>query len=157
MLLDHGLVGIGVVRQEFIVIALGRQFLGVTGQHRMTASTRMNEVIISPCIHQSQTYTNSAITHALPPSPMLYHHLPYFLLPLQLQTQKYQMTEEGSEKRSKRKICSPTKVSRLTISMPDIHAQTDSASFSTSSCMLRSAQRCCAWAKLTRISSSSLN
>jgi hypothetical protein len=33
VLLDHGLVGVGVVGQEFVVVALGGQFLGVTGQH----------------------------------------------------------------------------------------------------------------------------
>ncbi len=44
------------------------------------------------------------------------------------------MTEDGSEKRSKRRICTATKASRLTISIPDIHAQIDSAYSSTSYC-----------------------
>lgn len=49
------------------------------------------------------------------------------------------MTEDGSEKRSKRKICTPTKVNKLIISIPDIQAHIESASSYFSTWWVRSA------------------
>lgn len=61
-----------------------------------------------------------------------------------------QITEEGSENRSNKAICTPTKRKRLSISSPDIQAQIVLTS-SLSGCCWRSIQRLCAYSRLARI------